>query len=207
MASPLLDKIQKLPPKTRAIAFGAFILVLAVLYWWQLGIPQKTQIEQLEKSVAELQEKILENDSKIKKLDELKAEVKAYQKQLIELTEQIPPESEVSGLLSQIQGLVNKSGLTLKLWRPDKRRTHASGLYEEIPIALILSGKYHDTAVFFDRVSKLPRIVNILNIRMGGAKQGKAGAMDIDITCTAMTFAAVEKKVEAPPAVSTKKVQ
>jgi type IV pilus assembly protein PilO len=206
MAFSLLDKIQKVPPKTRAIAFGAFIGVVVVLYVWQLVIPQNTQIQRLEQSVADLQGKIKENDSKIKKLDELRAEVKSLQQRLTVLTEQLPPESEVSGLLAQIQGLVNKSGLTLKLWKPDKRKTHASGLYEEIPIALSLTGGYHNTATFFDRVSKLHRIVNILNIKMGSAKQGKAGAMDIDITCTAMTFAAVEKKVESP-AVSTKKVQ
>jgi type IV pilus assembly protein PilO len=206
MAFPLLDKIQKIPPRTRAIAFGVFIGVLVVLYIWQLVIPQNTQIEQLEKNVADLQVKIRANDDRIKKLDQLRAEVKSLQQRLTVLTEQLPPESEVSGLLAQIQGLVNKSGLVLKLWKPDKRKTHASGLYEEIPISLSLTGGYHSTAAFFDRVSKLSRIVNILNIKMGGAKQGKAGAMDIDISCSAMTFAAVEKKVELP-AVSTKKVQ
>jgi Tfp pilus assembly protein PilO len=62
------------------------------------------------------------------KLD-LKAEVKALQQRLIVATEQLPPESEASGLLRQIQNLVNQSGLVLKLWKPDKRRT-LGGLYE-----------------------------------------------------------------------------
>lgn len=207
MASPLLDKIQKIPPKTRAIAFGVFITVLVVVYIWQFVIPQNTKIDQLEKSVAELRVKIQQNDDRIKKLDQLRAEVKSLQQRLTLLTQQLPPESEVSELLAQIQGLVNKSGLVLKLWKPDKRKTHASGLYEEIPIALSLTGGYHNTAAFFDRVSKLPRIVNILNIKMGGAKQSKPGAMDINITCTAMTFAAVEKKVESPSTSTGKKVQ
>jgi len=41
------------------------------------------------------------------------------------------------------------------------------------------------------------RIVNILNIKIGSPKVGKSGNVDVDINCTAMTFAAVEKKVEA----------
>jgi len=112
----------------------------------------------------------------------------------------------VSGLLLQIQRLVNQSGLTLKLWKPDKQRLHPSGLYEEIPISLVLSGGYHNTAAFFDSVGKLTRIVNILNIKMGSAKVGKSGNVEVDISCTAMTFSAVEKKGE-PSRKTEKKIQ
>ena len=196
MAS-FIDKIQKIPTKTRAIAFGVLIVVLLIVYVVQFQIPMRTKIEQLEKSLGELQAKIQVNDGKIKKLDDLRAEVTSLQGRLVVLTEQLPPESEVSGLLRQIQNLVNQSGLVLKLWRPDKRRTHSSGLYEEIPITLSLVGGYHNTATLFDRVGKLTRIVNVLNIKIGGAKTGKSGNVDVEINCTAMTFAAVEKKVEA----------
>ncbi len=201
----LLDKIQKVPPKTRLVVFIGLIVVLLVAYVLQIQIPMNTQIEQLKKSLAELQTKIQQNDNKIKQLDELKAEVKSLQAKLVVLTEQLPPESEVSGLLRQIQNLVNQSGLVLKLWRPDKRRPHPSGLYEEIPITMTLVGGYHNTATFFDRVGKLTRIVNILNIKMGGAKVALSGNVDIEINCTAMTFSAVEKKIEAPQ--TGKKVQ
>ena len=206
MASfPLLDKIQKVPPKTRLVVFIGLIVVLLVAYVLQFQIPMNTQIDQLKKSLAELQTKIQQNDNKIKKLDELRAEVKTLQARLVVLTEQLPPESEVSGLLRQIQNLVNQSGLVLKLWKPDKRRPHASGLYEEIPISVTLVGGYHNTATFFDRVGKLTRIVNILNIKMGGAKVATSGNVEIDINCTAMTFSAVEKKIEPPQ--TGKKVQ
>ena len=203
MAS-LIDKLQKFPTKTRAIAFGVLIVVILVGYIWQFQIPMKTEIEGLQKALTGLEAKIKENDQKIQKLGELKAEVKTLQERLTVLTEQLPPGSEVSGLLRQIQGLVNQSGLVLKLWRPEKRRTHQSGLYEEIPITLILSGGYHNTAQFFDRVSKMTRIVNIYNIRMGSPKVGRDGKTVVEINCTAMTFAAVEAKRAAKPAPNKK---
>ena len=121
------------------------------------------------------------------------------------LTEQLPTGSEVSELLAQIQNLVSQSGLSLKLWRPGGRKTHSSGLYEEIPITLELTGGYHDLGLFFDRVSKMTRIVNMLNLRMTGATRNKSGGMDIKINCTAMTFAAVEKKPNATPAAKKSK--
>lgn len=193
----ILDKIQKIPPRTRLFVFLALIVLLLVAYILQFQIPMNTQIKNLEQVLSGLHAKIQDNDNKIRNLDELKKEVKTLQMRLAELTEQLPPESEVSGLLRQIQNLVNQSGLVLKLWRPEKRRTHASGLYEEIPITLSLTGGYHNTAILFDRIRTLPRIVNVLNIKMGGAKVAKDGSVNIDINCTAMTFAAVEKKGES----------
>jgi type IV pilus assembly protein PilO len=196
MAS-LIDKIQKIPTKTRAIGFGVFIVILLLAYIFQYQIPMNTRIKELDTSLAGLQQKIRENDSKIKKLDDLRAEVKSLQGRLVILTEQLPPESEVSDLLRQIQSLVNQSGLTLKSWKPAGRKTHASGLYEEIPIAITLTGGYHHTALLFDSIGKLTRIVNILNIKMGSMKMNNDGNPEIAISCTAMTFSALEKKVNA----------
>ena len=196
MAS-LSDKIQKIPTKTRVIGFGVFIVILLLAYIFQYQIPMNTRIKQLDTSLSGLQQKIRENDSKIKKLDDLRAEVKSLQGRLVILTEQLPPESEVSDLLRQIQSLVNQSGLTLKSWKPSGRKAHASGLYEEIPIAITLTGGYHNTALLFDSIGKLTRIVNILNIKMGSMKMSNDGNPEIAISCTAMTFSALEKKVNA----------
>ncbi len=200
-------QVQKIPSRTRVVGFFAFLGVLVVLFIWQVHIPKKTQIKQLEIDVAAIQTKIRENDEKIRKLDELKAEVKSLEQRLQLLTAQLPPETEVSGLLRQIQNLVSQSGLSLKLWRPDKRRAHPSGLYEEIPINMDLTGGYNDVALFFDRVSKLTRIVNMLNLRMGSATMTKAGNMEIKISCTAMTFAAVEKKPDVAAGPATKQTK
>ncbi len=198
-AANIASKIQKIPTKTRLIGFGVFVAVLCGLFIYFFYIPMTTQIKQLEKEISGLQATIRANDEKIQKLAELRAEVKVLEERLRLLTEQLPPGSEVSGLLRLIQNHVNQSGLTLKLWRPGQRNKHSSGLYEEIPIVMELTGGYHDLAIFFDRVGKLTRIVNVLNLKMTGATMNKAGGMDIKISCTAMTFAAVEKKPDAMP--------
>jgi len=196
MAS-FVDKIQKIPTKMRAIGFGVLIVIILSVYIMQFQIPMKTKIDQRGVSLSELNAKIHSNDEKIKKLDDLKEEVKSLQGRLVILTEQLPPESEVSDLLRQIQSPVNQSGLTLKSWKPSGRKTHASGLYEEISIAIVLTGGYHNTALLFDRIGKLTRIVNILNIKMGSMKMSKDGSPEVTVSCTAMTFSAVEKKVDA----------
>lgn len=196
----LTGKIQKIPQKTRAIGFFVFLGLLVVLFIWQVHIPKNTQIKDLEKVVAGLNAEIQKNEEKIRKLDELKAEVVSLRERLRLLTAQLPPETEVSGLLRQIQELVTRSGLTLRYWRPEKKRAHSSGLYNEIPMTMELSGGYHNLAMFFDRVSKMTRIVNMMNVRMGSAKLVGTGSVEIAVNCTGMTFSAVEKKDEPAPA-------
>lgn len=211
MATPaILEKLQKIPTKTRAIAFFALVAAAVVVFIWLIHIPKKAEIKKLDGDIAQLQAKIAENDAKIRKLDDLRAEVKSLHERLKVLTEQLPPESEVSGLLRQISALVAKAGLTaLNLWKPDKKQLHSSGLYEEVPITLKLTGGYHNVAVFFDSVSRLTRIVNMQNVKMGQPKVGKSGLMEIAIEARAVTFAAVEKKPEAAPAAgaATKQVK
>ncbi len=191
-------QVQKIPAKTRLYGFGGLVLVLCGLFIYFFHIPMTTHIKQLEKEIDGLHATMAANDEKIRKLAELRLEVKTLEGRLKQLTEQLPPGSEVSTLLMQIQNLVNQSGLNLKLWRPGARRTHSSGLYEEIPITMELSGGYHDLGMFFDRVGKLTRIVNMVGLRMGGSTMNKTtGAVEIKINCTAMTFAATEKKPDA----------
>ncbi len=208
MAMPaVFERLQKIPAKTRLWAFVGFIIAASSLFIYFVHIPKTTEIEKLDAEIAQLQTKIAENDAKIQMLDQLKAEVKSLEVRLRILTEQLPPESEVSGLLRQIQGLVNKSGLILKVWKPDRRKPHPSGLYEEIPISLELVGGYHNVAMFFDSVGKLTRIVNMLNVKMDQPKVGRGGLMEIGIKVTAMTFAAMEQKGHAAAPAAAKQVR
>lgn len=193
----LKDSLQKIPTKTRVVIFFIFIGLLFFGFLYFYRIPMRTEIQGLEKAIVEKKAIIAKNEEDIRQLDELKARVRKLQEVLAVMREKLPPEKEVSGLLLQIQNEVNKSGLVLKLWRPDKRKPHPSGLYEEIPITVTIIGGYHNLGVFLDRVAKLPRIVNIQNIKMDGAKKDPSGAVNININCTALTFAATEKKVEA----------
>ncbi len=203
----LVNKIQNIPAKTRIYGFIGFLCVLIGLFVYFIYIPIISEIRKNEVVLKETKAIIRSNEERIMRLAELEQEVVTLNAKLKVLSEQLPQETEVSTLLGELQGLVNRSGLTLKLWRPERRRTHASGLYEEIPISVDLLGGYHNVGIFFDSISKVKRIVNILNIKMGQAKSAPDGAMEIAINCTAMTFAAVEKKVETAPKTPAKKRQ
>ena len=68
--------------------------------------------------------------------------------------------------------------------------------YEEIPVRVEISGGYHNTAVFFEKVGKLPRIINIENVTMGGLKTVKGKGQLLTTSCIVKTYMFVQKTGE-----------
>jgi type IV pilus assembly protein PilO len=70
--------------------------------------------------------------------------------------------------------------------------------YEEIPVAVSIMGTYQNILFFFDKVAKLPRIVNISDITMGDRKEVKGKGQVVVSTCTIKTYMFIDKKEKAP---------
>jgi type IV pilus assembly protein PilO len=66
--------------------------------------------------------------------------------------------------------------------------------YEDIPIKVQIAGGYHNTVSFFAKIAKLPRIVNVEDITMGGAKDVRGKGMIVQTSCTIKTYMFVDKK-------------
>jgi type IV pilus assembly protein PilO len=74
-----------------------------------------------------------------------------------------------------------------KALEPDK-------FYEEIPVTVSLSGHFHSTLSFFEKVATLPRIINVENISMAeGKKDVKAYGQLIKIDCVIKTYMFIDK--------------
>lgn len=152
-------------------------------------------MDNLKNSTYELNKQINNDEVKLRRLEQLKVENKQLQMQLSRLQAQLPAEQEVSDLLKQISDLSVESGLEIKLWKPAGRKKDPSDLYIEIPVNVEVSGGYHMLAAFFDRVSKLPRIVNTTNLSMENAKVA-GNSVSIQSRFVATTFAAVSESAE-----------
>ncbi len=186
--------IKNLPPAVRVILIILPIIIIVPAFYFFVYSPKTKTVERLEKDVSKLNNEINVSSIKVAQLDELKKKNLMLQSKLKELKEQLPEEREVSSLLKEVSDLGAKSGLGILLWKPSERRADPSGLYEEIPVKVEVTGGYHELGVFFSHISKLPRIVNISAIKMGNVKVEK-GAPVIQSTFTATTFAAVTEKV------------
>ena len=66
--------------------------------------------------------------------------------------------------------------------------------YEEIPVGVSVIGTFQNVVYFFEKVAKLPRIINISDITMGDRKDVKGRGYMITASCTMKTYMFVDKK-------------
>jgi type IV pilus assembly protein PilO len=121
-----------------------------------------------------------------------------------------PPETKVSSLLKPSDQRDQKPPETPK---PDDKAAAPGGkkapepapepFYEEIPVGVSVMGSFQNILYFFDKVAKLPRIVNISDITMGDRKDVKGRGQLITSSCTIKTYMFIDKKEK--PSEQTKK--
>jgi type IV pilus assembly protein PilO len=102
-------------------------------------------------------------------------------------------------MLKNVSTLGKESSLEFTLFKP--RPEEPRQFYARVPVELTILGSYHNTGIFFDRVSKLPRIINIVDFNMTRAKdvKGRPDAKDeilIKTSCLLNTYRFIEKKGE-----------
>ncbi|HEY7170552.1 MAG TPA: type 4a pilus biogenesis protein PilO [Vicinamibacterales bacterium] len=174
---------------------GAF-LVLAIggvgafVYYYEL--PQRAEMKGRQDQLTALKKEIKRGRDTKAKLADFEAQVEDLQERLVSLSEVLPEEKDAADLLRQMQTVATQSDLTIKSFKPAP--VVAKELHAEWPINLQLDGTYHNLALFFDRVGKFTRIVNISSIDLKGKpKQDPSSTISAD--CVATTFVLLEKPV------------
>jgi len=190
-----LEAIEKIPSQQR-IAAVAFIYIAVIALFF--GYPFRNhhnQIMALNKKNESLEKEIIVNQSLAEMKDTLISKNAELQQKLLEIQQKFPTSSEVTDLLKQVSVLGQQSGLDIQLWKPANKVKNPSNLYYEIPVEIEVIGGYHDVGIFFDKVSKLSRIVNITDLSMSNAEEGKG----VLTKCVAKTFSAMEPGETAGP--------
>jgi type IV pilus assembly protein PilO len=109
-------------------------------------------------------------------------------------------EPKVSSLLKpsdQRQSDIKKEADTEPKPGDSKKSTsqpQAEPFYEEIPVTVTVIGAFQNIVYFFEKVAKLPRIINISDITMGDRKELKGKGTVIVTSCTIKTYMFVDKK-------------
>ena len=201
-----IETLRNLTKKQKMILFFLSIIVVSSIFIWFVFIPKNNEIARLRREISTLNNDINVHRIKVRRLAQLKSENRFLQAQLVGLKEQLPPEAEVALLLKQISELGGRSGLDFKLWKPAPRVVHAEGLYVEIPVNIEVAGGYHAVGVFFDKISKHKRIINVSNIQMSAPKV-RRNKVTIQTRFSATAFASVGNEKGAGSPVVDKVVQ
>ena len=161
-------------PTTRKVLFLVIVVGAIVgMFYNYVAVDKQGVIERLQKEIGKLDAEKQTLLVKVKHLDLVRAAVEQLEIELEKKKEMLPPAEEAVALLKQMSDLGTRLGLDIRLWKPKGRVMDASQLFVKMPVDVEVSGGYHTAALFFDRIQKLPRIMNVTNLRMGSAKLGE----------------------------------
>src|SRR5256886_6304381 len=141
---------------------GLLITVAAVLSTALYFTLFKSQRDANTTAQQNLDAKLHENaelESYRPKLAEMERQVASLKQQLEIERRIVPDEKEVDNFMRMVSAEARKAGVEIR--RYTARPVGARDFYTEVPFELELDAPYYSMLGFFDRVSKLERIVNV----------------------------------------------
>jgi len=181
-SAEIFEKIEKIKLIYRALILVGTIAIISGLYIWLYHLPTNETIETLGKQNKGLSKEVNEAKQKTKNLAKFEEDVAQVESQYNEALTLLPKTEEIPALLRSITELGTASNLEFKSFSPSTGA--ATGMYTEISASISINGRYHDVLLFFDRVGKMKRIVNIKNVTMSP----KGESEYLGVSCRAVTY-------------------
>jgi type IV pilus assembly protein PilO len=182
---PLLPKIAAwLAAAAAVVALGWFLVL-------------QTADEELEAERAK--EPRLRQDYRAKlaqavNLTELRKQKQQVQEYVTQLEKQLPGKAEMDALLSDINTAGLGRGLEFELFRPGQ--VELKDYYAELPIALRVSGRYHDIGSFAADIANLSRIVTLHNVVLTVPPKDTSGKLTMEATARTYRYLDVNEIAE-----------
>jgi type IV pilus assembly protein PilO len=165
-------------------------------FYYFMAQPRFDRMAQQDRKMAELQAKITEGRAAKEKLPQFREEVRRLELELEKLLRILPARRNTPELLRRIRQLTEQSGFDLLRFTPGNFVDRE--FYSEWPITVNLTGTYHNLAMFFDRIGRFSRIINIDNLRIAAVKPNALGHT-LSASFIARTFIYREAPPPPPP--------
>ena len=167
-------------PKILALLLLLLLVVGAGWYFYWNGLTEQLDAAKVEE--GKLKEEYKAKKQKAVNLPELKKQLAQVGQYVATLEKQLPSKSEMDALLTDINQAGLGRGLQFDLFRP--ATVNVKEYYAEQPIAVRVTGNYHDLGAFASDIANLGRIVTLNDIAIVMPQAGGVLALET----TAKTF-------------------
>jgi len=168
------------PPVPRyALCLAVTALVLVALWFvWLTNSNDELESERAKEVTlkADYQKKVAQAAN----LELLKKQREQVQQYVTLLEKQLPSKAEMDALLSDINQAGLGRSLQFELFRPGQ--VVVKDYYAELPIAIKVSGRYHDIGSFAGDIANLSRIVTLHNMNIAASPRDTTGMLAMEAT-------------------------
>jgi type IV pilus assembly protein PilO len=185
--SPAIEWIERRTKLQRILIYVLTIVILVGAFVYFAYLPKHKQIGVLDRTYKDLSAKLEKAKRNARQLNAYRTKMKAAEAQFNIVMKALPEKEEIPALLDGIAMAARDAGLEIIQFQP--KTEVIKEFYAEVPLSIHVAGNYHNVAVFFDKISNLPRIVNVSAIRLVPQKKEEA---KLNATCQAVTYKFVE---------------
>jgi type IV pilus assembly protein PilO len=152
------------------VAVGVGLWALSE-YVWPMPVV-KEQVAQRERDVTALDNKAQPLRPFRENLGPLVSENAQLEIQLENLRRIVPDEKEVDNFVRLVQAEAISVGVSVR--RFTARPVSQQEFYVEVPFEVEMDGPFYDVLLFYDRLARMERIINVSELRMGGTQSKKS---------------------------------
>ncbi len=185
-------------PRYLLCIFVTVAVVAALWFVWLSASDEELKAEQAKE--LQLREDFTKKLAQAVNLEALKKQREQVQQYVTQLEKQLPSKAEMDALLSDINQAGLGRSLQFELFRPGQ--VSVKDYYAELPIAIKVTGRYHDIGAFAADIANLSRIVTLNNIAIVPVKDGM---MSMDSTAKTFRYLDTEEVASQQKAASTAK--
>ena len=190
--SQISETIGKIKLLYRLLISIVIIILFSGGYFFMMITPKFDDQFRVMEEGKRLQLQLIKQKKHAKQLDAVKALKKQKQLEFNKVSKVLPEEEKIASLLYNLTKIGRESRLKFTLFKPEKEIDKK--FYAEIPVSIEVKGHFGDLLEFFDKLSKLPRIINISKVKLVQAKVEKDQDPSVlNIQCEAVTYKFIEK--------------
>ena len=131
----------------------------------------RSQIERLETNIDELEREIEKGRAAKADLPRLEEDIRNYEIELERLRRILPTKRETDNLIKRAKQLTERGRFRLTRFTPGNFEDR--DFFIEWPIRVGLDGTYHELGLFFDRLSRFSRIINVTELRINPVRSSE----------------------------------
>lgn len=169
------------PPAPKFLVLVLILIAVVGAGWWFYWNPLQEDLDRARGEEEKLKKEYLDKKQQAVNLPELKKQLVQVGQYVATLEKQLPSKSEMDALLTDINQAGLGRGLQFNLFRPGS--VNVKEYYAELPIAVQVTGGYHDLGAFASDIAALSRIVTLNDMAISTQPNGT-----LSMDTTAKTF-------------------
>lgn len=160
----LIERINKLNVAAKAGILAGVALFGTLGCFFLVIQDVEAEIDGLAAQQVSLDKTFLEKKEIADNLNEKRREMDQLDQKLQDALTELPERKDIDELLANLNDVGKKSGLEISRVSPGTEAPEA--FYAKIPVSMVVTGNYHEIAMFLQEVANMRRIVNVNNIHL-----------------------------------------